>query len=49
MLPTTNTVTGLSLVEDTSSVGIQVGGISGGIGNTAQVHCGISYFYFFHV
>ena len=33
-----NTVTGLSLVEDTSSVGIQVGGISGGIGNTAQVH-----------
>ena len=25
-------------MEDTSSVGIQVGGISGGIGNTAQVH-----------
>jgi len=33
-----NTVTGLSLVPDTSSVGIQVGGISGGIGNTAQIH-----------
>ena len=33
-----NTVTGLSLVPDTSSIGIQVGGISGGIGNTAQIH-----------
>ena len=33
-----NNITGLSLVPDTSSVGIQVGGISGGIGNTAQVH-----------
>jgi TonB-linked SusC/RagA family outer membrane protein len=33
-----NTVTGLSLVPDTSSIGIQVGGIAGGIGNTAQIH-----------
>jgi len=33
-----NTVTGLTFVADTSSLGIQVGGISGGIGNTAQIH-----------
>ena len=45
-----NTVTGLSLVPDTSSIGIQVGGISGGIGNTAQIHT-VSYptfTYFFY-
>jgi iron complex outermembrane receptor protein len=33
-----NRVTKLSLIEDTSSVGIQVGGIAGGIGNTVQIH-----------
>ena len=33
-----NEVTKLSLIDDTSSVGIQVGGIAGGIGNTVQVH-----------
>ncbi|MBM78179.1 MAG: SusC/RagA family protein [Crocinitomicaceae bacterium] len=33
-----NKVTKLALIEDTNSVGIQVGGISGGIGNTVQVH-----------
>ena len=33
-----NTVTGLTFVADTTSLGIQVGGISGGIGNTAQIH-----------
>tara|TARA_B100000963_G_scaffold191970_2_gene167040 strand:- start:2218 stop:5244 length:3027 start_codon:yes stop_codon:yes gene_type:complete len=33
-----NRVTKLSLIEDTTSIGIQVGGISGGIGNTVQVH-----------
>ena len=33
-----NKVTKLSLIEDTTSIGIQVGGISGGIGNTIQVH-----------
>ena len=33
-----NKVTKLSLIEDTTSIGIQVGGISGGIGNTVQVH-----------
>lgn len=43
-----NNITGLSLVPDTSSVGIQVGGISGGIGNTAQVHTvGYSTFTYF--
>ena len=33
-----NRVTRLSLIEDTSSIGIQVGGIAGGIGNTVQIH-----------
>ncbi len=33
-----NRVSKLSLIEDTSSVGIQVGGIAGGIGNTVQIH-----------
>ena len=33
-----NRVTKLSLIEDTSSIGIQVGGIAGGIGNTVQIH-----------
>ena len=33
-----NRVTKLSLIEDTSSVGIQVGGIAGGLGNTVQIH-----------
>ena len=33
-----NRVTKLSLIEDTTSIGIQVGGIAGGIGNTVQVH-----------
>ena len=33
-----NEVIKLSLIDDTSSVGIQVGGIAGGIGNTVQVH-----------
>ena len=33
-----NKVTKLSLIEDTTSIGIQVGGIAGGIGNTVQVH-----------
>jgi TonB-linked SusC/RagA family outer membrane protein len=33
-----NTVLKLSQIEDTNSVGILVGGIAGGIGNTVQVH-----------
>jgi len=33
-----NRVTKLSLIEDTSTIGIQVGGIAGGIGNTVQIH-----------
>ena len=33
-----NRVTKLSLIEDTTSIGIQVGGIAGGIGNTVQIH-----------
>ena len=33
-----NRVTKLTLIEDTASIGIQVGGIAGGIGNTVQVH-----------
>jgi iron complex outermembrane receptor protein len=33
-----NTVLKLSQIEDTNSVGILVGGIAGGIGNTIQVH-----------
>lgn len=33
-----NRVIKLSQIEDESSVGVQVGGISGGIGNTIQVH-----------
>ncbi len=33
-----NTITKLTKVPDTASVGILVGGISGGIGNTIQVH-----------
>jgi len=32
-----NEITKLTKVEDTTSVGIQVGGISGGIGNTIQI------------
>lgn len=33
-----NQITKLSLVQDTTSPGIQVGGISGGVGNTIQIH-----------
>lgn len=33
-----NRVTKLALIEDTASIGIQVGGIAGAIGNTVQVH-----------
>ena len=33
-----NRVIKLSQLEDESSIGVQVGGISGGIGNTVQVH-----------
>jgi iron complex outermembrane receptor protein len=33
-----NEITKLSKVEDTSSVGILTGGISGGVGNTIQIH-----------
>ena len=33
-----NQITKLSLVQDTPSPGIQVGGISGGVGNTIQIH-----------
>ena len=33
-----NQITKLSLVQDTTSPGIQVGGIAGGVGNTIQIH-----------
>ncbi|MDG1253404.1 MAG: SusC/RagA family TonB-linked outer membrane protein [Schleiferiaceae bacterium] len=33
-----NQITQLSLVQDTTSPGIQVGGIAGGVGNTIQIH-----------
>ena len=43
-----NQITKLSIVQDTSSPGIQVGGISGGVGNTIQIHAlGMPMFTFF--
>ena len=38
----------MAIVQDTSSPGIQVGGISGGVGNTIQIHAiGMPMFTFF--
>ena len=43
-----NQITKLSLVQDTTSPGIQVGGIAGGVGNTIQIHAlGMPMFTFY--
>jgi len=43
-----NQIRKLAIVQDTSSPGIQVGGISGGVGNTIQIHAiGMPMFTFF--
>ena len=33
-----NEITKLTMVPDTTHLGIQVGGIAGGVGNTIQIH-----------